>query len=174
MFSHRGAVALCMTRTVQSLWLVVVLVVTVFVCASLIHFTSHDHRRLEACAVGISWFSLNLSCETLTALVSTLHLPLLSRNPQKRLLFCEALISVLPSPNNADVGFACKVWGFFRFYTKHMIGSFNFPAWTVGCVSAVLMTSSLGIFHKYYTTTTTTPPKKKQNQKTQPAILQCI
>lgn len=134
-------------------------------------FTLHDHRKLEACVVGISWFSLNLSCETLlTALVSTLHLSLLSRNPQKRLLFCEALFSMLPSPNNADVVFTCRVWGFFCFYTKHMIGSFNFLVWTIGCVSAVLVTWLLGIFHKYYTTTT---PSKKPRQTKNPNLLFC-
>lgn len=127
--------------------------------------TLHDHRKLEACVVGIRWFSLNLSCETLAALVSTLHLSLLSRNPQKRLLFCETLFSMLRSPNNADVVFTCWVWGFFRFYAEHIIGSFNFPAWTIGCVSAVLMTFLLGIFHKYYTTTT---PQKKNPQTKNP------
>lgn len=150
---------------------VVVLVVTFFVCAPLTHFTLHDRRKLEARVVGVSWFSLNLSCETLRALVSTLHLSLLSRNPQKRLLFCEALFPMLPSPNNADVVFTCRVWGFFRFYTKHMIGSFNFPAWTIGCVSAVLLMLLLGIFHKYYTTTIPSPPKKPKPKK--PNLLFC-
>lgn len=53
----------------------------------------------------------------------------------------------------------------FCFYTKYMIGSFNFLARAVGCVSAALMTLLLGIFCKYYTTAPSSPTKTKKKKK---------
>lgn len=116
MFSHHGTVALCTTWTVQSLQGVVVLVVTVFISVPLMIF--HDHRKAEVCGwyeliqpTAFPWTSLS-SCQYPASLSR------LSRNPQKRLLFCEALCPMLSSPNNADVVFTCRVWGFFSLLHK--------------------------------------------------------
>lgn len=136
--------------------------------------TSHDHSKQEACVVGVGWFSLRLSCETLNSPCQyPTSLSLIKKPSETAIFFCRALFSVLPSPHNADVVFTCRVWGFFRFYTKHMIGSFNFPTWTIGCVSAALVTS-LGIFHKYYTPMTPQKTNKKKKPTPNAAILQGV
>lgn len=91
MFSHRGAGALCTSQTVQSLR-VVVLVITFFICAPLMHLprmiTASKRRVWLALADSASDFPVKL----LTALVSTLHLSRLSRNPQKRLFFLQSTL----------------------------------------------------------------------------------
>lgn len=63
----------------------------------------------------------------------------------------------------------------FRFYTKHMIGSFNFLVWAAGCASAVLMTLLLGIFLKYYTTAPLfpLPPQTKKTKHLKPKNPTC-
>lgn len=89
--------------------------------SSCVLLTLHAHIKLEASAVvwagSARAFPVKLS--------QPLSVPYISLSYQETLrngCFCEVLFSTLPSLNNADVVFTCRVWGFFRFYTKHVIG----------------------------------------------------
>lgn len=158
MFSHRGAVALFMTRTVQSLW-VVVLVVTFFIYAPSVHLPCPVAERL-----GHVWLVLADSAWTLPVqLLQALSVAYIS------LAYQEALRNGCFSAKGSSprcLPLIMQMWfshaGFevsFAFHAEHMIGSFNFLVWVIDSLSAVLTPLLSGIFsyllHHHH------PPLKK-------------
>lgn len=129
--------------------------------------TFHDHSQPEACVVCYEliqpapflWNSYS-PCQYPTSLSYQETLRNGSFSAKHSAPCCLPLIMQMWF---SHAGFEVS----FRFYTKHMIGSFNFLAWAVGCISAVLMTLLLGIFCKYYITV---PPPQKNRTK-QPNLL---